>query len=407
MIKIKKVVALSVGLIMTASVFTGCSSSGLALMNAFGKSQTINSMEAKTDISVKVSGSNMSAQEQQMMNAMLPMINGMKISMLTKTNQNKEKTITKVQSDMVLKLGQMPESVNMSVWADVDMTGDKPLVNEVIKIPQLMISQFPKELQGKEYMVMNLADMTSAQGMPGTDYKKLMSFSKEFQPKFVDFMVKYAKQFNPITDNIKRVGSESFLQDNKMKSTDTYEIKLTDKSFKELMHYTVNNLAKNTDAMNFVKEYMTAIMSVYNITDAEDKSSKDEMNKAFDNLTTQWPQGLASLNKSLDSIDNLKILGDNGIKIRYTVNEDGYIINEKGNAEFVVDLPSIIKLAGNTSKASSLSDPTGIYTIAVDFNTDRTNINGKVDILLPKVNATNSFNFTDIMKMVSTELPIK
>ena len=39
MIKIKKIVALSVGLIMSASLFTGCSTDGLALMNAFGKSQ--------------------------------------------------------------------------------------------------------------------------------------------------------------------------------------------------------------------------------------------------------------------------------------------------------------------------------------------------------------------------------
>ncbi|GCD09828.1 hypothetical protein [Clostridium tagluense] len=407
MIKIKKVVALSMGLIMTASLVTGCSNSGLELMNAFGKSQTITSMQSKTDISIKVSGSNMSAQEQEMMNATLPMINGMNISMLTKINQNKEKTVSKMQSDINLQLGKTPAPINMSVWADVDAAGDKPVVNEVIKIPQLMASQFPKELQGKDYMVMNLADMPSSEGMPQTDYKKLMSFSKEFQPKFLDFMVKYAKQFNPTTDYVKHLGGQGFLEDNKMKSTDTYEVTLTDKSFKELMHYTLNNLAKNTDAMNFVKEYMTAIMSVCDITNTTDKTSKDELNKAFDNLTTQWPQGLASLDKSLNSIDKLKILGDKGIKIRYTINEDGYIINEKGNAEFVVDLPNIIKLTGNASKASSISNPTGIYTIAVDFNTDMTNINGKVDIVLPKVNSTNSFNYTDIMKMVSTELPIK
>jgi len=126
------------------------------------------------------------------------------------------------------------------------------------------------------------------------------------------------------------------------------------------------------------------------------------MNKMFDNLATELPQQLASLNKALESLDNLKILGDNGITIRYTVNDEGYIINEKGNAEFVVDMPSIMKLVGN---ASTPSDSTGIYTISIAFNTVMTNINGDVKIDFPKVDSTNSFNFTDIMKMISTELP--
>lgn len=404
MIKMKKIGALSVSLIMTVSLITGCSTDGLTLVNAFGKSQTINSMESQTDISVNVSGSNMSEQEEQMMNAMLPMVNGTKISVLTKTNGNKEKTIAKVQSDISLQVGQMPDPINMSVWVDMDMSADKPVINEMFKIPQLMTSQFPKELQGKDYMVMNLADMTSAPGMPQANYQKLISFSKEFQPKFADFIVKYAKQFNPTTDYIKLIQSRSFSQDNKRQSTHIYEVKLTDKSFKDLMRYSLTNLAENTDAMNLVKEYMTSMMSIYDMTDAEEKSAQDEMNKAFDDLTTQLPQTITILNKALDSIDNLKILGDNGIKIRYTINDDGYIINENGNAEFVIDLPSITKLV-NSEEASSPSDPTGIYTIGIDFNTDITNINEGVDVVFPKLDSTNSFNYTDILNMASTGLP--
>ncbi|MBU3191553.1 hypothetical protein K9O30_01300 [Clostridium bowmanii] len=407
MIKTKRLVALSIGLIMTASLFTGCSTDGLVLMNAFGKSQEITSMQSQTDISVKVSGSKMSEQEQQMMSTMLPMINGANISVSTKINQNKEKTIGKMQSDISLKSDQLPEPISMSVWADTDMSGDVPVVNEVVKMPQLMTAQFPKKLQGKEYMVMNLSDMTSAPGMVQPNYKKLISFSKEFQPKFLDFIAKYSKQFNPTTDYIKNVASQNFLEDNIMKSADVYQVKLTDKSFKDLMHYTLNNLAGNADAMTFVKDYMLAISSIYDVTDAKNKTNKDEINKAFDNLTTELPQQLATLNKALDAIEGIKILGDNGITINYTVNDDGYVIKEKGNAEFVVDLPSIIKLAGNTSVPSTSSDPTGVYTIGVSFNTDMTNINGDVKVVFPKVDSTNSFNFTDVMKLASEELPTK
>ena len=405
--KTKKILALSVGLIMSASLFTGCSTEGLALAKAFQKSQTMNSMQEKTDITVKVSGSNMSAQEQQMMDLTIPMINGTKISVLTKINQNKEKTVAKMQSDIDLQVGQIPKPINMSVWVDVDTTKDVPVINEMFKIPQLMAAQLPKELQGKEYMVLNLADMTSAPGVPQPDYKKLMSFSKDIQPKYLDFMVKYAKQFNPATDYIKHVGSDTIFKDGKMQSTDTYEIKLTDKSFKDLMHYTLNNLAENADAINFVQECMTSIMSVYDINDAAGKIGQDEMNKAFGDLKTELPVQLASLDKALNSLDNIKILGDNGIKIRYTINKDGYIINKKGKAEFVVDLPSIMKLTGNSAEASNTSDLTGIYTISIDFNTDITNINEEVDVVFPKVNSANSFDYNDIMKMVPTEEPTK
>lgn len=405
--KIKKIVALSIGLIMTASLFTGCSTDGLVLVKAFGKSQTINSMQTQTDISIKVSGSNMSAQEEQMMKSVLPMINGMKISMLTKTNQNKEKTISKAQSDIALQLGQIPVPISMNVWVNTDETGDKPIVNEVVKIPQLIATQLPKELQGKDYMVMNLTDMTSTPSAPQLDYKKLMSFSKEFQPKLLNFISKYIEQFNPTTNYINRIATEHFLQDNKMQSMDTYEVKLTDKSFKDLMHYTLNNLAQNTDAMNFVKDYMSSVMSVYDTTNVKDKTSQDEINKEFDNLITQLPQELANLNKTLDSLDNLKILGDNGITIRYSINQDGYIVNEKGNAEFVIDLPSIFKLAGSSAKDSSLSGPTGIYTISIGFNSNITNISGDVSIVFPKVDSTNSFKYTDIVKLSSTKFPTK
>jgi len=405
--KIKKIAALSIGLVMTVALFTGCSTDGLVLMNAFGKSKTINSLQTQTNISLKVSGTNMSVQEQQMLGTMLPMVNGTKISILTKTNQNKEKTIGKVQSDIALQLGQFPQPISMSVWADTDITGDEPIVNEVIKIPKLMGTQLPMELQGKDYMVMNLSDMTNAPGMIQPNYKNLISFSKEFQPKFLDFIAKYAKQFNPTTDYIKHVGSQSFLENNKMQSTDTYEVKLTDKSFKDLMHYTLNNLAGNTDAMNFVKDYMSAISSVYGIKNVENKTTQDEINKAFGDLTTQLPQQLLGLNKTLDSIENLKILGDNGITIKYTVNDEGYIIKEKGNAEFVVDLPSISKLASNSVAVSSPSDPTGIYTIGISFDTDMTNINKEVNINAPTVNSSNSFNYTDLLKLSSKELSAK
>ena len=59
----------------------------------------------------------------------MPIMNGTKISVLTKTSQNEEKTTSKVQSDIAMQLSQSPDPINMSVWADVDITGDKRFSN--------------------------------------------------------------------------------------------------------------------------------------------------------------------------------------------------------------------------------------------------------------------------------------
>jgi hypothetical protein len=293
----------------------------------------------------------------------------------------------------------------MSFWVDMDMTKDKPVMKEVFKIPALLATQLPKALQGKDYMVMNLAEMTSTPGMPQVNYDKLMSFSKEFQPEFLDFIVDYAKQFNPTTDYIKNLGRQRCLVDGKMQNTVSYEVKLTDKTFKDLMHYTLTNLSENEDAMNFVQKFMTSTMDMYDIDDATTGSSQNEMNEAIKNMKTEWPAQITKMNKTLESIDDLKILGDDGIRIIYTVNADGYIVSKKGNVEFVIDLPSIIKLAGDSKTESTPTDPTGIYTIGIDFNSYTTNINEDVNIVMPKVDSVNSFNYSDILKMMPTGVP--
>ena len=391
---VKKLAALGVGILMTSSLFAGCSTDGVALSNAFAKSQTINSMQTKTDISLKVSAINLSAKEKQMTDILLPMLNSSIISMSTKINQNQERTSGKVQEDFSIQFGQIP--INMSVWADTDLIGDKPKINEIIKMPRSITAQLPQEFQNRDYMVMNLSDMNNEQGMPQIDYKKLMSFREEFQPKLLYFASKYQKQFNPDAIYI------SQLREN------TYELKLSDRSLKELMHYTLNNLSKNPDAINFVSSYMSAAMSIYDITDKNAQINKVEMNKALIDLTNNLPEKITNLNKALEYIDNLKILGDDGITIIYTLNKDGYIVKENGNAQFVVDLPNIIKLASSSaSENSSSTNPTGIYTINLGFNTDITNINGDVDIVFPQVDASNSFNYNDLMKSIPAQSPDK
>ena len=383
--KVKKVVALSMGVLMATSLLAGCSTDAASLFNGFEKSATITSEETQTDISLNVTGTNESAQEKQILDKELPLINSSKISVTTKINKNAAKKYLKSEEDFNLQLGETP--ISTTVWANEDLTGDKPSINEIFKVPQLVSAQLPTKFQGKEYAVINTNDIKTDPNSPQIDYKKLLTFSQDFQPKLLAFISKYATQFNPTSTYITSVGASSYSQNGVNLKNNIYELKLTDKSLKDLIHYSLTNLSTNTDAMNLAKDYVSGMASIYGITDTTQLNA----------ITNNLPKQLLTLNTKLVALDNLKILGDNGIDIRYTVNSDGYISNEKGTAQFVVDSPSIIKLVAANKGTTNANDPTGIYTINLGFNTDITNINGDVAITFPTLNSTNSFNYTDLI----------
>lgn len=398
---IKKLVALAVGILMSTTVLTGCSTDGMSLYSAFMKSQDIKTMEMQTDISLNISATNLSPQEEQMMAMILPAINNTKISALTKVEQNEDKTVAKVQSDLKMNIGQMP--LDMSVWVDTDMSGEQPVLKEVIKMPALFTAQAPAQFAGKEYMVMDLSEMTSVPGAPVMDYKKLADFSKEFQPKFTEFFAKYAKQYNPGFNVITKVGTQLIAQPRMLQKADIYELKLDDSTFKDLIRYTVNNFAENKEAIAFIKDYMVAVMSVMELPEGEADASTAELEKAFADFETKLPQIVQVINAGLDMIKDVKILGEKGIVVKYAVNKDGYIINEKGSIEFVINLPSLAKLSGSTEVSEG--QPTGIYTINLEFSNDTRKINGYVYTELPEVNETNSFNYTELLNLVPGAVP--
>jgi hypothetical protein len=381
--KVKQLALLGVGLIISTSLFAGCQTDGLGLLTAFEKSQTITSSESQTNISVNVSATNLSQEEHQSLDSLLPF--NTNISVDTKMNENQAKTASQTQEDINLNLGIT--QISTSLWSNEDFTGDKPVIQEIIKIPQVLNNYLPPALHGKDYLVLNAADISSDQATPQIDYKKLLSFTTEFQPKLLDFIGKYAKQFNPKITYI-----------NKSQQGNVYELQLNDASLKSLIRYTLNNLAENTDAIRFVTDYLSDIQSVYGIADTTQLKT----------LAANSPEELASLNKTLDSLNSVQILGSDGIKIDYTVNNQGYIVNEDGNAQFLVNLPTIIKLANTQEPGiSSATDPTGIYTINLGFNTDITNINENMPITFPQVNATNSANYNDLINTLSTQSIIK
>lgn len=394
---ISKLVSLSLGIFMSASLLSGCSTNGLALYNALSKNKTIKSSQTQFDLTLNVSAANMSSEEKQSMQKVLPFINNSKISILSTVNRNEENTKSQLQSDINMKLGSM--QINSGIWYDVDETKDKPYINEIFKMPAILTPFMPEELSGKQYMVLNYDDLNKAANAPQIDFKKIMTSGKEFEVKFNDFVVNYVKQFNPSLNVITKIGTGSITQLNVIQPADIYQLKLDDKTFKKLLRYSLNNFSNNKDAINFIKYYVSFINSNAGLPQGQADFSEKELDDALKEL----PEAINELNKGLDNLDKIKIIGDKGITIRYAVNRDGYIINEKGNMQFVINLASLSKLENNKNTPAS----TGVYTVNLTFNNDIRNINGYNIVTFPELSKSNSFDYNDLLKSVSSGQNLK
>ena len=396
---IKKIVALALGGVMSLGLFTGCSKDSMDLYKAFSKSQNITSMTTKTDMTLKVSAQNLSAQEKQIVESILPIINNSNISMTTKTNQNKEKTKAQVQSDIKMNMANMP--LDMALWMDTDLTGEELKFKEIVKLPAALMESAPEEFKGKEYLYMDYKDIANIPGAGAPDFKKVTKFSKDLQEKLVKFISKYVMQFNPKTEVISYKGTEYINQPVGTQFAKIYEIKLDDKGFKEVLKYTVNNFAQNKDVLEFVKEYMNSSLELAGLPEEELNKAKEEMDKAFQAYENNLPQFVEMINEAFDSIKDIKILGEKGIAIQYAVGVDGYIINQKGMADFVLDFSQLDKLNGK-AEGNVAEKLTGLYNFTLEFNTDIYSINGCLNIQLPELNEKNSINYMELINtMVS------
>lgn len=395
---IKKIVALALGGVMSLGILSGCSKGEVDLYKAFSKSQKITSMTTKTDMSFKLTAKNLSAQEKEIAEVVLPMVNSSSISATTKMSQNPDKTKAKMESNMKMNFANMP--LDMTLWVDTDLTGEEMKLKEIIKLPSMVTQMAPEQFAGKEYVSMDYADFAKLPGATGVDLKKVTKFSKELQDKLVKFIGKYAMQFNPKSEIVTYKGTEFIVQPSITQKANIYEIKLDDKGFKELLRYTTTNLAENKDALQFIKEYMDASLQFVTLPAEELAKAKEEMNKLFQDYEKNLPMLIEKINQAFEKLQDVKILGEKGISIQYAVNSDGYIINEKGVADFVLDFSNIAKLKGNEGQDQSAM-PTGAYNLTIEYNNDIYDINKNVDIKLPELNEKNSIKYMDLINMLS------
>jgi hypothetical protein len=393
---LKKLVTIAASLVITTSLFAGCSYNQRVLSDALSKSQKVTSEETNTEIGVRFSADNLSADEQKSMGKIVPMINGSKITVNTKMNQNQDGTAAKMQADMSLQNANMP--LDMSVWVDSNMTNGNASFKEILKMPAIMSDH----MNGKQYMVLDSSKMNGTNGM-NMDFSKLTQTSQDMQKELSELVAKSMTSFNPGFEFINDKGYQHMNTKNGDAFVHVWEVKLDDKSFKDLIKYSSNNLINNTDAKNFLKEYLTTVVSASNMNADQSKAAQAEIDKSFSDFEKGLPEYTAKMNKVLDSFDNVPLIGDKGIVIDYALDLNNNIINEKGNIDLVFDAQKFITTVQALNGTSAPNTLTGVYNLGFDFNTDITNINKGVDITFPTLNSQNSIDYQDLLNQTKVK----
>ncbi len=403
---IKKLTVLILAICMVISLLSGCTSvaEGKALYDAIVKSQSIKSYQNDMELVIRLDAEGLSDQDKAQFEQVKAMLNGAKLTMKMKQAANADNTVSKVQANTDMYMAGM--SMNMGVWVDMDLNSSSPKFKEVIKLPAVLTESDPT-MAGKEYMVMDIFDMMNANGandkLTDMDFESTMKLTTELQEKTTAFITKYLLQYDPGFKLITDVGTKNIVTPERTVNAHVYQVKLDDKTAKKLIRYTVNNLADNKDAMDFVTEYMTLIQKFSAPTQGLANPTV-EFDKIMSDFENEKPGLLAEFNKAMDQIENIKLIGEKGITLEYAIDENGYIVSQSGSMDFIIDIAQLNNIEGISD---NYTDSTGVYSFGFDYSMLTYNVNKALNIEMPTLTSANSINYADIMKTVIIPEPAK
>lgn len=394
---IRKLTALFAAICLVMGTLSGCTAAeGKTLYDAMIKAQSIKSSQNDMQFSLRLDAEGLSEQDGLSFAQVKAMLDGAKMTMNIKQVTNADNTATKAEADFGMSFGGM-SSGDMGIWVDMDLNGDSPKFIEIIKLPAMLTASDPS-IAGKEYMVMDLAEMMKAPDMngktPDVDFTDMMKLTKELQAKAEAFMGKYMAQYDPGFKLVSDAGTKDITTPEGTVKARIYQVKLDDKAAKKLLRYTVNNLADSKEAVDFLTEYIKLVKK-FTVTAPGAVDPTAELDKMLADFEKEKPVLLDRFNGIMDQLENIQLVGDKGITLEYAVDETGQIVSQSGSMDFVFDLA---KLEGLGVTKSGIPVKQGIYKAGLDFSILTYNINKDMTIEIPEINAENSIDYTEILK---------
>ncbi len=153
-----KVLSLLLIMALVSISLVGCTSDELSVYNAMLKSQSIESMEAKTTVSFDFSATGLSEEYDADIQMLAQSLNDLKLVLNQKYQlQDMKNLVSKAQIDGIINLSGT--AMDFSLWVDTNFSDENPILKEIIKLPPMVSMLLPQEFSGKQYIVLDLNKM--------------------------------------------------------------------------------------------------------------------------------------------------------------------------------------------------------------------------------------------------------
>ena len=392
MIRNKKLSLLLIVLII-ASLFTGCNKEEKELVDAFIKSQEMLSLESTSNMEFNLNVEGLDDETQVIFDGFVNQINDMKLSISQKSVMNEDQTVAAAQIDANVKLPDM--SFDSSIWVDMDMSGEKPVLKEIFKLPSMLMGFIPGAVE-KEYIVLDFETMNESiasmeEDMPEqVDLDETMAIAMKYQEKFKDAFVDYIKNYDSDLSVVTKLDDKT-VDGEKIKY---YQVAFDNDSFKDFLKYTTISMLQDENIIPLFEEYMTELMSLSGEETPEELS-----------ITEKIGEVVKKTREFFEKLEELTILGEDGIIITYGINEDGYFVSEEGKLNFLIDTKEFMALVADSTEEENefLQDmPTPVFELSISYDTKITSINQDLEVIMPTITGENSI---DYMELIESMIP--
>lgn len=377
---------------LIASLFTGCSKEEKEFVDALIKSQEVLSLQGTSNMTFNLKAEGLDDETRVVFDQIANQLNDMTLSFKQKSIANKDQTVAKAQLDANVKLADV--SFDSSIWVDVDMSGDKLVLKEVFKLPSMLMSFIPGAAE-KEYIVLDFDTMNEYMASMGediaqpVDFNKTMAIAMKYQKKFADAFVGYMKNYDSDLSVVTKL-EEKTVNGEKIKY---YQVAFDNESFKDFLKYTTLSMLKDEKIIPLFEAYMTEIMTL------SGEEMPDELS-----ITQNLGEVIQKTQDFFKKIEDLTILGKDGILITYGINEDGYFVSEDGKMDFLIDTKQFANIfSGSMENNEFLKEmPTPVFELSVSYDSKISNINQDLEITMPKTTEENAIDYIDLVEtMVS------
>lgn len=425
--KMKKAISLIIVLALSISM-VACTGGDVSLHDAFIKMQDVTAIESRTDIGFELSGEGLGEMETMELNQIASLINGVRFGLNTISTGNKEATSAK--SEMEVSLEMMGMIIPVKMWGDIDL--DNSQMKMIYEIPEILMGMMGTDpmsadlnepLMNKKYILYDMGKVMEVDGQE-IDYGAMMDFQKEFQPKTIEFMENIQKDLK-LDEDIIELKEEKEVDGEKIK---VYRVHLNDESLREVIKDVANYMLENEATREFMIDYMDGYIETMEsmglndeLSEEEMKEFKEEMEDFEDNLEENLADFKVEFEEFMEEYKDIKILGQEGINILYSVNEEGYIVEQDGIMDFSIDLAQIASLEEAESQSSDDLDTSdeddtfgmiygepemkGRINFKINYNTKNTNINNEdLKVTMPELTEENSIDMEELMEAQMQQL---